>query len=114
MADLKILSTRASDIAAGEVRQQVIEDRAEVGTYVGLTVMGPRSQTQQLRHDVEEVVYFVQGKLDVTVGGLSQRAWPGQFLTIPRGSWHSFRNDSSAPARMLFVFPIHKPRTDRR
>ena len=111
---IEIGSSRAVDVAAGEVRQQLIEDRAEVGAFVGLTIMGSQSQTQQLRHDVEEVVYFVEGELEVTIDAAVQRAVAGQFVTIPRESWHSFRNNTGAPARMIFVFPIQSPRTDTR
>lgn len=114
MVDHALTSTCSGSVAAGQVRQEILENRPEVGALAGITMMGAGARTDQLRHDVEEMVYFVEGELELTVENTTRTAQAGQFLTIPRECWHSFRNDSGAPARMLYVFAVSAPRTDRR
>jgi mannose-6-phosphate isomerase-like protein (cupin superfamily) len=52
--------------------------------------------------------------LDGTVSVYDGRAWvdaeAGDFLTVPEGGIHGFRNESSAPASMLILFTPGAPR----
>jgi quercetin dioxygenase-like cupin family protein len=49
----------------------------------------------------EESFYVLEGELTFTVDGQTVVGGPGTFVQIPRGTPHAFKNQSSAPARML-------------
>lgn len=49
----------------------------------------------------EESFYVLAGEITFTVEGKTVVGTPGTFVQIPRGMSHAFKNQSSAPARML-------------
>jgi mannose-6-phosphate isomerase-like protein (cupin superfamily) len=51
----------------------------------------------------DEAFYIVEGEMVFEIEGrnLPLRLGPGSFAFAPRGSRHAFRNESTAPARML-------------
>ncbi len=71
---------------------------------IGVTLMVPGSATENLVHDRPEFVMLLNGELMVTVDGTEAPIAAGQYLLIPTGSTHSYRNISREPARMLFAF----------
>jgi quercetin dioxygenase-like cupin family protein len=52
----------------------------------------------------DETFYLLQGTLSVCVGDETLRASAGDFLHVPKGTVHSFRNDGEGEARMLAIF----------
>ena len=54
-----------------------------------------------VHHQQEESFYLLQGKLTIHAAGRTYQASPGDFIHIPRGTVHSFRNDRTVDARML-------------
>ena len=60
----------------------------------------PHSQTD------EECFLGVEGRYQVTVGSTTTEIGPGDFLLVPPGTPHSFRNIGDVAARMLL---IHHP-----
>jgi quercetin dioxygenase-like cupin family protein len=56
-----------------------------------------------LHHNEDESFYVIEGEVLFIIGEEQQRitAGPGTFVFGPRNIPHGFRNDSSAPARML-------------
>ena len=56
-----------------------------------------------MHHNEDESFYVMEGEILFIVGDGQQRntAGPGTFVFGPRDIPHGFRNDSSAPARML-------------
>jgi uncharacterized cupin superfamily protein len=54
-----------------------------------------------LHHREEESFYLLQGTLTIEAAGRTFRASPGDFVHIPRGTVHSFRNDGKVDAKML-------------
>ena len=54
--------------------------------------------------------------LDGTIGLYDGKSWvdgrPGDFLFVPEGGIHGFRNDSGEPASMLILFAPGAPRED--
>lgn len=71
---------------------------------IGVTLMAPGSSTETLVHDRPEFVMLLDGRLMVTVDGIEEHIAVGQFLLVPAGSTHSYRNIAREPARMLFAF----------
>ncbi|MCW5747642.1 MAG: cupin domain-containing protein [Alphaproteobacteria bacterium] len=56
------------------------------------------------RHaDEDEALYVVDGEIVVDCGQGPRRATAGTLLFAPRGSFHTFRNESAAPARLLVI-----------
>jgi quercetin dioxygenase-like cupin family protein len=49
----------------------------------------------------EESFYILEGTLTIQSDGQTLQASPGDFIHIPRGTEHSFRNDGKVDARML-------------
>ncbi len=54
------------------------------------------------RHE-EESFYLLQGTLTIQAGGQTFQASPGDFIHIPRGTVHSFRNDGNVDAKALVI-----------
>lgn len=51
----------------------------------------------------EESFYLQQGRLALNVGANTVNAMPGDFVHIPRGTVHSFKNIGEDTAKMLMV-----------
>ena len=49
----------------------------------------------------EESFYILEGEITFTVNGERVVAGPGTFASMPAGSQHTFKNESSRTARML-------------
>jgi hypothetical protein len=54
-----------------------------------------------IHHHEEESFYVLQGTLSIHAAGRTFQASPGDFVHIPRGTAHSFRNDGKVDAKML-------------
>lgn len=52
----------------------------------------------------DESFYVLEGQLDIRLGEKSIHASAGDFVHIPRGTVHGFRNSGSRLARMLIIF----------
>jgi quercetin dioxygenase-like cupin family protein len=64
----------------------------------GAHVPPPHSHTHN-----EEFVYGLEGSLRYAVDSASRELGPGDWMSTPRGSVHSFRNEGTRPARALVV-----------
>jgi quercetin dioxygenase-like cupin family protein len=51
----------------------------------------------------EETFYLQEGTLTIQVGGKTQIASPGDFISLPRGVVHSFQNPGDVDAKFLLV-----------
>jgi quercetin dioxygenase-like cupin family protein len=54
-----------------------------------------------VHHQEEESFYLLQGSLTIQVAGRTLQASPGDFVHIPRGTVHSFRNEGKVDAKLL-------------
>jgi len=62
---------------------------------------GPPPHLHRREH---ESFYLLEGTVSLTVGNQTIRASKGDFVHIPRGTLHTFRDDGETVARMLVVF----------
>lgn len=53
------------------------------------------------RHDFEEMFTILEGEIELTFRGETQRAAAGSTVNIPANAPHAFKNKSDKPARML-------------
>jgi len=75
------------------------------GSYFTLIVdVGPEAgPPPHIHHLEEEQFYVLEGHLTYSVGDQQFPVNPGDFIHIPRGTVHSFKNGSK-PARLLATF----------
>jgi mannose-6-phosphate isomerase-like protein (cupin superfamily) len=56
-----------------------------------------------IHHREQESYYILEGTLDITLGETVLKVSPGDFVHIPRGTVHAFRNTGETAARMLLL-----------
>jgi quercetin dioxygenase-like cupin family protein len=56
-----------------------------------------------IHHNEEESFYVLQGTVRIRAGDRTLHASPGEYVQIPRGMVHSFRNIGNDDAKMLLV-----------
>jgi quercetin dioxygenase-like cupin family protein len=54
--------------------------------------------------DADECFYVIAGRLGVMLGEQWRSMGPGEYLNVPRGSVHSFRNDGPGDVRVITGF----------
>ncbi|MDO6966011.1 cupin domain-containing protein [Rhizobium alvei] len=60
----------------------------------------PHTQTDQ------EAFLVLEGQYEITIGDTVRKCVPGDFVHVPPGEMHTFRNIASTPSRMLLInFP---------
>ena len=52
----------------------------------------------------DETYYLLEGQLEVLLGEETTVAGPGDFVNVPRGTVHCFRNAGTESARMILTF----------
>ncbi|HEV3363825.1 MAG TPA: cupin domain-containing protein [Acidimicrobiia bacterium] len=74
--------------------------------------MGPESSgpSTHFHRTISESFFVLSGAVGLFDGESWSSAAPGDFLFVPEGGLHAFRNDSGAPASMLILFAPGAPR----
>jgi mannose-6-phosphate isomerase-like protein (cupin superfamily) len=57
-----------------------------------------------IHHREQESFYVLDGTLDIQMGDRTVRASTGDFVHIPCGTIHCFRNTGASSARLLLIF----------
>ncbi|EIY5082333.1 MULTISPECIES: cupin domain-containing protein [Klebsiella/Raoultella group] len=57
-----------------------------------------------LHEDADEIFYVLDGQLTVRAGENIFQANPGDFVYVPKGIYHQFRNNSIKPIKILLMF----------
>jgi mannose-6-phosphate isomerase-like protein (cupin superfamily) len=74
---------------------------------------GPRSGPDPHFHrSITESFYVLSGTIALFDGASWVDGGPGDFLYVPQGGVHGFRNESGEPASMLILFTPGAPRED--
>ncbi len=84
----------------------------EFGLYrweMGPTRTGP---DPHFHKTISESFYILSGTVRLYDGTKWIDATPGDFLFVPEGGIHGFRNESGEPASMLLLFAPGAPRED--
>ncbi|MDE3174923.1 MAG: cupin domain-containing protein [Pseudomonadota bacterium] len=58
------------------------------------------------RHAESELYFVAEGRGTVTIDGVRRELRPGAAVFIPGDAEHSVVNDSDAPLKVFYVFPI--------
>jgi mannose-6-phosphate isomerase-like protein (cupin superfamily) len=71
---------------------------------------GPSGPEPHFHRTMSEAFYVLEGRVLLRDGARTIEAGPGDFLYVPPGGIHGFRNESGAPASMLILFAPGAPR----
>lgn len=76
--------------------------------------MGPTSSgpDPHFHRTISESFFVLSGEVRLHNGERWAEATAGDFLLVPEGGIHGFRNDSGEPASMLILFAPGAPRED--
>jgi quercetin dioxygenase-like cupin family protein len=84
----------------------------QFGLYRWEMAAAPSGPTPHFHRTISESFYVLSGTIRLYNG----RAWiggtSGDFLFVPEGGIHAFRNESGEPATMLILFAPGAPRED--
>jgi quercetin dioxygenase-like cupin family protein len=86
--------------------------RGEFGLY--RVMMKPRAggPSTHFHRTISESFYILDGTVRLFNGEKWIEAQAGDFLHVPQGGLHAFRNDADAPAEMLLLFTPGAPREE--
>jgi mannose-6-phosphate isomerase-like protein (cupin superfamily) len=82
-------------------RQAVSAAWASRGFSCELWIDPPSQVWHDFLHDVDEVVFLLEGDCQIEMGGRTLRLQGGDELLIPAGTRHTVRNCGDRPARWL-------------
>ena len=108
---------KKQDMHKGEGSAPGLEERdivdAAQGSHslkIGEVTIAPNTRVPRHIHtNTEEAMVILEGTLDVLVGSERRTLGPGHTILAPPGTTHGFVNRYDAPARLLYIFPIHNP-----
>ena len=85
---------------------------AEFGLYCWDFTEPPSGPDPHLHKTMSESFYILSGTVRLYDGRRWDDAGPGDFLLVPEGGTHGFRNESGEPASMLLLFAPGAPREE--
>lgn len=84
----------------------------EFGLYRWEMPGGPGGPDPHFHRTISESFYVLAGTVRLYDGDRWRDGRPGDFLFVPEGGVHGFRNESGEPASMLILFAPGAPRED--
>jgi mannose-6-phosphate isomerase-like protein (cupin superfamily) len=82
----------------------------EYGLYRWEMGPEPSGPAPHFHRTISEAFYVLTGTVQLYDGSRTVEARPGDYLYVPPGGVHAFRNESGAPASMLLLFAPGAPR----
>ncbi len=103
--------SREEDISQGLESFRIVDaDNGSDHLRAGELTVAPKSRVPRHTHtNSEEAMVLLEGELQAQLGSQRVSIEPGDVVLAPAGTVHGFINLSDAPAKLLFVFPIHEP-----
>ena len=93
-----------------EVCQIADSDHGTQSLTIGELTLAPNTRVPRHAHaNTEEAMVVIEGTLDAVLGRERGTVGPGDTILAPAGAIHGFVNRYDAPARILFIYPIHNP-----
>lgn len=84
----------------------------EFGLYRWEMPTGPGGPDPHFHKSISEWFFVLSGTIQLYDGSAWVDGRPGDFLFVPEGGIHGFRNESGEPASMLTMFAPGAPRED--
>jgi mannose-6-phosphate isomerase-like protein (cupin superfamily) len=86
--------------------------RGAFGLYRWEMAAEPSGPAPHFHRTISESFYVLSGSIRLYDGNDWIEGAPGDFLYVPEGGIHAFRNESGEPASMLILFAPGAPRED--
>jgi mannose-6-phosphate isomerase-like protein (cupin superfamily) len=102
--DLVLSSTNVHYLATGSTTG------GDFGLYRWEMTGPPSGPAPHFHRTISESFYVLEGTVRLYDGRAWTEATAGDFLFVPAGGIHAFRNESGAPASMLLLFTPGAPR----
>jgi mannose-6-phosphate isomerase-like protein (cupin superfamily) len=97
------------------------EFRREIATtersqVVVMTIPPGGEIGEEVHEGIDQILLFVEGEAEATVGGETRRVGPDEMVVVPGGTQHNFVNTGEWPLRLVTVYtpPEHEPGTVHR
>ena len=76
------------------------------GAYFAMEALVPPGggPPPHIHREEDETFYLLAGEIEFRLGEETVTAGPGDFINVPRGMVHCFRNASAETARMVLTF----------
>jgi mannose-6-phosphate isomerase-like protein (cupin superfamily) len=84
--------------------------RRDYGLYRWHMSGPPSGPSPHFHRSVSESFFVLDGEIELYEGTTWTTGRPGDFLFVPEGGRHGFRNESGEPATMLILFSPGAPR----
>jgi len=84
----------------------------QFGLYRWQMAAAPSGPEPHFHRSISESFYVLSGTIRLYDGTSWIDGTPGDFLFVPEGGIHAFRNESGEPASMLILFAPGAPRED--
>jgi mannose-6-phosphate isomerase-like protein (cupin superfamily) len=107
------------DILVRAKRNLFFREVVSTGPHAQVVVMSipPAGEIgEEVHHDVDQVLVFVQGQGVAVLEGQRTAVAPGRLVHVPAGTRHNFLNQGSADLKLYTVYapPQHAPGTIHR
>jgi quercetin dioxygenase-like cupin family protein len=90
------------NIAGSQVFHKVkSKDTDNVFSVVEIVTPQGKGVTHHVHEREDELVYLLEGEIEVTLGNQKMKAVPGVMALLPRGIPHSFTSVGNKPSRLL-------------
>lgn len=91
---------------AGDTYTFLITGEESGGAYFTMVARVPPGggPPPHIHHREEEQFYILEGELTFRLGNETVRASGGDFVHVPRGTIHNFRNDGRSAAKLLITY----------
>ncbi len=87
-----------------KTRDKIESEWQTKGFSCDLWVDPPGQTWENYKHAVDELIYIMEGTLELEVSGKTQTLTAGQEAFIPKNSKHSVRNIGGSQARWLYGY----------
>lgn len=107
------------DIIARTKRNTYFREVLSTGPHAQIVVMSipPAGDIgEEVHHDVDQVLVFVEGDGAAVLDGERSQVSPGRLVHVPAGTRHNFLNEGSVDLKLYTVYapPQHAPGTIHR
>jgi mannose-6-phosphate isomerase-like protein (cupin superfamily) len=119
LATQKFIVPFNEDILARAKRNSYFREVVSTGPHAQVVVMSipPAGEIgEEVHHDVDQVLVFVEGEGVAVLEGQRSPMSPGRLVHVPAGTRHNFVNEGSVDLKLYTVYapPQHAPGTIHR
>jgi mannose-6-phosphate isomerase-like protein (cupin superfamily) len=93
-------------IGPGDSYRFLVTGEETGGAYFAMEALVPPGggPPPHIHHNEDETFYIVEGEVTIRLGDRTVIAGVGDFVNVPRGSVHCFKNEGTDTARMILTF----------